>query len=235
MKKILFCILVLLMLSGMVLFISCSVTSPENEIRNFISTRLAAIREGDLDAYIETVDSSDSYYVNEQRRWFHEMTTFPFEDLEIDLEAFMEAPPLGHGNYKATFRQTHTYAGEKFDFSYDLLLKIDDNELNINRVTDQRYAFKRSETEHFTIYSMEDEQNAEVLSGYLEECYDVIITQFSLIPDEKLPVKMFTDRELLRQRTVPSSQWLFTGWGEPNESMKLWTGKSDITGYYFPF
>jgi len=60
---------------------------------------------------------------------------------------------------------------------------------------------------------MKDEQNAEVPSGYLDECCSMVITQFSITPDEKLPVKMFTDREFLRQRTVTSPQWLFTGWG----------------------
>jgi hypothetical protein len=40
---------------------------------------------------------------------------------------------------------------------------------------------------------MDNEKNAEILSGYLEECYGVVIIQFSVIPDEKLPVKMFTD------------------------------------------
>ncbi|NQT59467.1 MAG: hypothetical protein HQ557_10855 [Bacteroidetes bacterium] len=234
MKKILPFILSFLVILASALIIGCTVSGPEKKIRQFISTRLASIREGDLEAYMKTVSTSDSYYVNEQRRWFHEMITYPFNDLQIALEAFEETGS-GSGIYRATFRQTHTYAGENFDFTYDLLLKIDVNKLNVNRVIDKGYAFYQAETEHFTIYSMEDELNAEVLSGYLEECYDIIITQFSVIPDEKLPVKMFTDRELLRQRTVPSSQWLFTGWGEPNESMKLWTGKPEITEYYALF
>jgi hypothetical protein len=74
-KNIQNCILVLLLMSGLFLFIGCSVSSPEREIRKFVSTRLTAIRKGDLEAYMETVSSSDSYYVNEQRRWFHEMKT----------------------------------------------------------------------------------------------------------------------------------------------------------------
>ena len=37
-------------------------------------------------------------------------------------------------------------------------------------------------------------------------------------------MKLFADQEMLRQRCIPASLWLFTGWSEPDESLKLYTG-----------
>lgn len=65
-KSLLFRLIILTLLS-FILFAGCTVSSQEKQIREFIDTRLIAIQEGDLYAYMATVDSSDSYYVNEQR------------------------------------------------------------------------------------------------------------------------------------------------------------------------
>ena len=78
---------------------------------------------------------------------------------------------------------------------------------------------------------MEGETRVNDFINMSNEAYDNLEPIFAERPHDSFEIKLFSDRELLRQRTIPSNAWLFTGWGEPNESLKLYTGHPDINRY----
>lgn len=100
------------------------------------------------------------------------------------------------------------------------------------RWLDCGYDFRILETERYYLKYMEGETRVEEFREMIDIAYDNLETIFEERPDENFEIKLFYDREMLRQRTIPSIGWLFTGWGEPNESLKIYTGRPASYGGY---
>lgn len=189
--------------------------SLDAHINGIIETKLEALSTDDIDLYMSTVTDSNTYYVNEQGRWFKEMTKDVIKN--ITMEA-VSVETLDETSGVVTIRQTHE-TNQSFDFTYPLLFKLENGEWK-----DHGYHFNVLETDRFIVMYMDDEDRLEEFTEYLNHSYDVLEEIFIEKADANFELKLFTDQELLRQRTVPSISWLFTGWAEPDESLKLYTG-----------
>jgi len=196
--------------------------NPEKAITNNIEIKQKAIDEKDLALYMSTVTQNDYYYKNEQIRWFTEMTFKGIQKVSFKVD---KIDMLDEETAVATIHQTHTN-GEKFDFTWPDLYKLENGVW-----LDCGYAFESIDTGKFTVKYMKGETRVNDFISMMNEAYVNLETIFKERPHSSFELKLFSDRELLRQRTIPSNAWLFTGWGEPNESLKLFTGHPEIYSY----
>lgn len=97
---------------------------------------------------------------------------------------------------------------------------------------DYGYNFNVLETDRFLVKYMEGEERVEEFTQMLNDAYDNLESVYEERPLEDFELKLFWDREMLRQRCIPAHTWLFTGWSEPDESLKIFTGHpEDYHGY----
>jgi len=195
----------------------------QEQIDEIMQVKLRALETQDYDLYLSTVTDWDSYYHNEQARWYSEMIKPVISDITFDV---LSVTPINENSLEAEIHQTHTGNGEQFDFTYPLLFQLDDGEWK-----DYGYHFECVERPSYTLKYMPGETRVDEFLEMIDVAYQNLETVFAEKADDHFEIKLFWDREMLRQRTVPSMAWLFTGWGEPNESLKLYTGHPDILGY----
>ena len=214
--------IVLIFVILLTLLTSCSSEIENQNIKDIVKTKLEAIKSGDQELYMSTVTKTDYYFRNEQIRWFTEMAFRGIRDVDMYVD---EVEAINDETIIATIHQTHTN-NENFDFTYPNLFKLEDG-----KWLDHGYAFESVDTDRFTIKYMKGESRVDDFIRLANNAYDNLEPIFSEKPHSNFEIKLFSDRELLRQRTVPSNAWLFTGWGEPNESVKLYTGHPDVEKY----
>ncbi len=195
----------------------------EDEIRLVMDIKLQALKAGDYDLYMDTVTDSDVLYFNEQERWFMEMTSGLIKNIAFEV---LNVDRIDETTLTATIRQQHD-TDRHFDFNYTLLFNDEDGVWK-----DCGYDFSVIETDRYALKYMEGERRVDEFMGYLDDAYDNLEGVFTEKPTPNYQIKLYTDRELLRQRTIPTNGWLFTGWAEPDESLKIYTGHpEDYKGY----
>jgi len=201
--------------------------SPEEtlkeEIEAVMQVKLDALTDEDYEKYLSTVTTEDEYYYNEQARWYSEMIKPVISGVSFEVESIRQ---IDEASLEATVRQRHTGNGEAFDFTYPLLFRMENGEWK-----DCGYNFESIEKPRYTLKYMPGETHVEAFTEMIDTAYENLATVFEEQADDHFEIKLFWDREMLRQRTIPSIAWQFTGWGEPNESLKLYTGHEDIEGY----
>jgi len=189
----------------------------DSVIFDIIETKLEAIEQKDLELYMSTVSQENVYYINEQGRWFREMTKEEITGISFEVES---VEMIDEVTAVANIRQKHE-ASTSIDITYPLLFKYEDEQWK-----DCGYNFEVLETDRFLVKYMAGESKVEEFTSYLDQAYDNLEKVFDEKADTTFELKLFYDQELLRQRTVPSISWLFTGWAEPDESLKMYTGHS---------
>ncbi len=191
-------------------------------IANVMTIKIEALNDKDLDNYMTTISKSDEYYINEQKRWFTEMTKDGMKNYQLDITNIDQKD---ENTIIATINQKHFY-NEQFDITYPLKLVFEEGMWK-----DAGYDFLVYEGDGFTLKYMKGETKVEEFATLIKEAYENLAEVFEEKPDENFQIKLFHDREMLRQRSIPSIGWLFTGWGEANESLKLYTGHENINEY----
>ena len=194
----------------------------QDAIQDNLTQKTKALAEGDIDLYTATLTRTDTYYRNEQRRWFSEMRAPGMEDLSFEIEDVTLRDDI---TAVALIRQRHHF-GEDVEIGYPLLYRLEDGQW-----LDCGIDFQEIPTERYTLKYMDGETHTEDFLDIIDTAYDNLETVFTEKPDPDFAVKLYHDQELLRQRTIPSMGWLFTGWGEADESLKLYTGQTPLSGY----
>jgi len=183
--------------------------------------KLDAINNNDLDAYMKTVTLNDVLYINEQKRWFLEMTNDEMKDVSFEVEEVVKR----EDEIVATIHQTHHY-GVDFDITYPLVLRVEDGLLR-----DCGYDFNVIDEGEFIIKYMSNDEKAWMFHDMIRQAFKNVDSIFGRIPDFTVEIKIFSDKEMLRQRTIPTIPWQFSAWGEPNESLKFFTGLENVNNY----
>jgi len=200
-----------------------SCVSTRQVITESWADKYRAIELSDPELYMNTISEADTYYRNESYAWFWYMANNNFEDLSFTVTGMDQVNPstmLVHINQK------HTYAGNNFDFDYTIVYGLEEGDWR-----DQDLDFQVREIPGFKIYYMADEKHLAAFEGFLIKSNRDLIEVFGVGADDNFPVKLYTDRELLRQRTYPIIERQFTAWGEGNESLKIYTGFPNVAMY----
>lgn len=195
----------------------------EEAIEKIMSDRLEAIVTKNYDLYMTAITKINPYFFNEQERWFMGMTDELISDVSFVIES---TEMIDEYTAVANIKQQHTM-DKTYDLNYPLLFKFENGQWQ-----DYGYHFEIYETERFTVKYMKGETRVEEFAKMLDDAFDNLDPLYAEKPHPYFELKLFSDQELLRQRTIPANGWLFTGWSEPDESLKLFTGHQlEYQGY----
>lgn len=195
----------------------------DEAIVEILDDRLKAIETKDYDLYMTAITKQNPYFFNEQERWFMGMIEDGISDVSFEI---VSTTPIDEKTAVVDIKQTHTM-DKTYTIEYPLLFKYE-----MGSWKDRGYNFEILETDHFKIKYMKDEVRVEEFKMMLEDAFDHLDGLYAEKPHSFFEMKLFSDQEMLRQRTIPANGWLFTGWSEPDESLKLYTSHpSSYEGY----
>ena len=200
------------------------ITPLDSAIVDIMADRLSAIETEDYDLYMSVIGRNNQFLYNEQERWFMNMISPIIKDVNFEI---LSVEMVDETTGIVTIHQTH-HTDEYFDFEYPLLFKYEDG-----KWMDYGYNFEIYQTDRFIVKYMEGEERVEEFVQMLNDAFDNLALVYDEKPWDNYEMKLFTDQEMLRQRSIPAGLWLFTGWSEPDESLKLYTGHpiNQYTGY----
>lgn len=187
----------------------------EQAIIDIMDNRLTAIENEDYDLYMSVITKNNQFLFNEQERWFMNMIDEGIHNVSFEI---VSTQMIDNYTGVVNIRQKHQH-GESFDFEYSLLFKYEDG-----KWMDNGYNFEVFETDRFTVKYMDNEQRVEEFVQMLDDAFDNLANIYEEKPWDNYEMKLFSNQEMLRQRTIPANLWLFTGWSEPDESLKVFTG-----------
>ena len=196
---------------------------PDDAINENIGIKMQAVLNQDLELYLTTISQENEYYYNEQQRWFYEIIDDSITGFSLDL---IDVEMIDEQTAIATINEKH-YHFEQFDFDYKLVYKLIDDVL-----LDCDYPFEVKEYDGFILKYQPEETRAIQFAGIIQRSLKSLAEEFDMSADSNIEIKLYYDRELLRQRTIPTIMRQFTGWGEADESIKFYSGFEDTERYY---
>jgi hypothetical protein len=169
------------------------------------------------------IDSDNKEFYNEQRRWINKAINSNIEDYSLEL---IEMESIDDTSVMVTLNQKYKYNYKNYDLTYKgKYIKTADG------WKDSDIFFKVKESEHFIIKHMENDENLDKIINAAEKAYDQITERYGRELDTKTVLKIYSDRELLRQCVDLTVAWQFTGWYETNEALKIFSGREPEYSY----
>lgn len=191
--------------------------SAEAIVHRLVSAKLAALQAKDIDGYLALLDGSDPESLTEQRNWFLIYQEAVTADFAIEVAAVEK---IDATTIVALLDQHYLYGPAQADrqVSYEAKYRLTPagwKEADLN--------YQEIETPHFVIkYQAAVEDKARKVGEEAEKAYASVVKELGLRPSGKTTLKLFADQELLRQNTDIRVAYLFNGWAEDNESIKLY-------------
>lgn len=188
----------------------------DEAILDIMVNRLISLQTEDYNLYMDSIGLNNQFYFNEQERWFMNMIEDKISNITFEIKSVeMIDEKLGVVN----IHQQHDM-DVHYSFDYPLLFKYEDGQW-----MDYGYNFEEIKTDRFIVKYMKGEDRLDEFVQMLDEAFDNLDELYELKPLPDYEMKLFTNQEMLRQRCIPANSWLFTGWSEPDESIKLYTGQ----------
>jgi len=221
-------LLAFILLGGCALFGRTPASSPtvspvvsqdpaEEIVTQLVAAKVEAVEAKDIEAYLALVNEADPEYYTEQRNWFLIVQDAILADFSIQVHG-VEA--VDDATLVASLEQHYLYGPERADrtFAYEeRYIKTPDG------WKDADLNFESMETPHFVVkYQPEIFGKAAEVCEEAERAYTSVVSRLGLEAPEKIIVKLYADQELLRQSTDIGITYLFNGWNEDGESIKLY-------------
>jgi len=195
------------------------VNGDQAAIRQAVATQTRAIATGDKAAYLATFAPVDAEFSLERSRWFDYRLAAELADLRVTVEALER-------------RDADTWAVKIWQ-RYLIGADRSAREVRFTRLYRRQVdgawlaadlAFSTLETDHFQLRhaAAADRAALQRVAAAAEAAWSLVHDGYGAAPADKTAVKLYTDRELLRQDSKITIGRLFNGWGEPGESIKLW-------------
>lgn len=193
-------------------------------IEQIMADRLEALQNGDYEQYMAAIGQNNQFFYNEQERWFMNMIDPIITEISFEI---VDTEQVDDTHFVATIHQKHRQNRVLFDFEYPLLFILEDGQW-----MDYGYHFNIMETDRFLVKYMDGETRVDEFAQMLDDAFDHLDAIYDLKPLDDYEMKLFSDQEMLRQRCIPANLWTFTGWSEPDESLKMYTGHpAEYQGY----
>jgi len=216
---------------------------PDALLLDAISGRERAVAEGNAARFHDLLYTGDPEFLLERTRWFEYRQSAEIRDYRLEAESVF-LPPGGEGDeLLVVIRQSYTIgtdSEERTVLSVDLYRK--ENRLWLYAGP----AFAPIASDHFAVkYALPPEALGEPaaarelrlaaarrVAGQAERAWSLVLASYGEMPPGPVTLKLYPDRELLRQDSKITIPRLFNGWGEPGEPIKLWLNpdpKRDFT------
>ena len=190
----------------------------EAAVRAAVARRAEAVATGDKDLFMSLIATGDPAFALERSRWFDYRLSAEIDGYSLEVEDIRPEGPdecsvalrleyrIGPGREARATRFVERYrraAGTWLDADLRLV---------------------ELASEHFALGYQEgiDELRARTVLAYAESAWLAVRGSFGEAPAGRTRLKLYADRELLRQDTKITIGRLFSGWAEPGESIKLW-------------
>jgi hypothetical protein len=189
----------------------------ETIVRRLIAAQVDAVRAKDMEGYLALINEADPEYYTEQRNWFLIVQAAIVTDFSIDVQ---KVEAVDDTTLVATLEQHYLYGTERADrtISYE--------ERYIRTPTgwkDADLSFVSIETAHFLVkYQPEIAEKAAEVGEEAERAYSSVVSGLGIEAPEKITIKLYATQEQLRQSTDIRIAYLFNGWNEFGESIKLY-------------
>lgn len=187
-------------------------------VKAAVAWRAAAIAVGDKEGFMSLLAPGDGESLLEQSRWFDYRLTAEISGYGLEV---LSLRPVGKDACEAALRLRYRIGspGEERALDYlQLYRRIDGTWLDADLV------FDLLESTHFLIKFERgiDRQRVWRIQADAERAWELVEDSWGEAPAAVTTLKIFADRELLRQNSKITVSRLFSGWGEPGESIKLW-------------
>lgn len=202
-------------------------TPEEQEVYKAIDAVIAiqedSVRAKDSDLYLSTIDDSNETYLNEATYFAHRLIYADISDFKMKL---LGITVEDDGRATAEIQQSYRLNNQLNTVTYhERFLKASASWL------DHDVAFEEKEVGHIKVYYMPEVGNPQ---GFIDLIEKSLINLEETFPDtltENVEIKLYSDRELLRQKTDLGIAWLFTGWAEEGHAIKAFTGREPEYNY----
>lgn len=195
----------------------------------------------DRRAFLELLAPGDAEFLLERERWFDYRAGAELQDYRLELEAAWLPAGAGPGALGAT-------AGEELHAVLRQSYRIGPGREERRVAFVDRYrreaggwlhaglASAEIPTAHFLVlYALPPEAlgegaaerelrlaRASRVAAQAERAYAIVTASYGEAPEGRTTLKLYPDRELLRQDSKITIARPFNGWAEPGESIKLW-------------
>ncbi len=191
--------------------------SAEAIVKELVAAKLEAMKAKDIKRYLALITETDKEYYIEQRNWFLIYLDAVTSDFTIEV---IEAEKINDTMIIASLYQHYLYGLEKADrmVTYEeRFIKTPDG------WKDADLDFSVKQTTHFVVkYPEEAEAKATEVCEEAENAYASVMKELGLEPRDKTTLKLYADQEMLRQSTDIRVAYLFNGWAEDGESIKMY-------------
>lgn len=189
----------------------------EEVVYGLIATKLNAMETKDINRYLTLIDETDKEYYTEQYNWFMIYQDAVISDFSIKV---LKAVQVDDATIVATLCQRYLYGSEK-------------DERNVRYETrfvktpagwkDADLNFQVKETPHFIIkYPQKAETQAKEVSKAAEVAYETVVKDLRFESQSKFKIKLYVDRKMLRETADIRVPYLYNGWSEAGESVKMY-------------
>jgi len=189
----------------------------EEIVAQLVAAKVDAVRAKDIEGYLALINEADPEYYTEQRNWFLIIQDATIADFSIEVR---EVEAVDDATLVASLEQHYLYGAELADrtISYEeryIRTPAGWKDADLN--------FESMETAHFLVkYQAEIVEKAAEVSEEAERAYSSVVSGLGMEALEKITIKLYATQELLRQSTDIRITYLFNGWNEPGESIKLY-------------
>ncbi|QZY54587.1 hypothetical protein [Crassaminicella profunda] len=214
--------LLLIVLSLILLCTGCVKKEIKGEIQDFVQKQERSVNEKDLESYMNTISKEESQYLAEKKSWMRDIQENKIEDYTLNVE---KIKILDTAKVCLNLRQSYQYEGKKYNIEFPLVLVKEDDQWK-----DHDLLFDEIDTQHFKIKYLKNlEKYAMYIKSACEDAYENVQKRYGEKIEGYTTIKLYEDKELLRQSVKLSFSWQFGGWYEYPESIKTTEFKNEET------
>ena len=191
--------------------------SPQAIVTQLVAAKITAMQAKDIEGYLSLLNEADKAFYMEQRNWFIIYQDAVTSDFSIEVK---QVEKINDTTLVASLKQHYLYGPEKAERT----IYYDEKYIQTpNGWKDAELNFEVKETAHFVIkYQKDVAANAAEVFEEAEKGYASVAKTLELEIPEKATIKLYSTQELLRQSSDIRVAYLFNGWGEDGESIKLY-------------
>lgn len=195
----------------------------EKAVEKSVKLQEEAVRLRDENAYMATVFKENEIYWNESRYLANKLKNANFSDFKMDVMGIRRE---AEDQVVVTIRQSYLQNGTLNQTTYQERYRLVEGQWLDNDV-----AFDIMNEGVMIIRYMSKVSNVSGMIDMIKKSAENVESTFPESLSGTLEFKLYSDRELLRQKTDLGVEWLFTGWSEIGHAIKAFTERDESYSY----
>jgi len=192
---------------------ACSVNGKDDAINFWIDAREQAIKSGDIEAYMQTVNADNYYLYNEEFNLISSLDAGELSSISVT------ASPVRNEEDAAVYKitQQYEYRGQDYRCSYNAHFIKDSGRLVYNGMESEMLSSGSAQVHYPDGYRDSAKGYASAVKYYLEKLNEV----YAYSPDPEICIRIFDDHDVFLQSVKFDLPKWVGGWHEYGESVKI--------------